>query len=1002
MRAENHTTSDQSVVASLYFSTKELTITKTLFGAVVELAGLKSIGEPGAPALPCTQLRLAVPQPLWPGSLKIIKEEWECVSDAATLVVPAQHLRPGVAEAGLHCAADCSCRTAQRPDRSPVTEGLPAPKFTPPNPDAYAAVAKNPPPVVRAVRIESIGSTRIAVVEVSPVRFSPKGELELCTRVQLAVETVKEPRVEDRDRAIAEFRKLYGKNLDTSRVVSQPERFISGLAEATRLRDIAISHVINPELVGRVRTDWPIIELLSDYLVVTDDVTWDPVTIKPGVARPGLIAAFERLAQAKRARGVSARVVSITDIVAGRWGDVRSGSRDLQEVIRRFLKMARQRWGVNWLLLGGDTSIVPVRQVAGALLGDVGAPGTVNPPADNTSFWTGSHLNIHAVKLGVWWGRSTDNRLVRPDTGALIPYDSAGNSSSTSPGWYFTTANDYATRSATATNFVRVEGPASLVNAPLRFNYAWNTLPTDFYYASLSSWVVRQATIDLGFFSFTVPYVYTPPHDWDAVGNGVYGQSHADGSDIDGVVLQADLSVGRAPVETAAEATTFVNKTLAYESLGRVGWRSPNRDWPRKMLLAASDWGGRILFSPTPNATPADREYYHDAAQSRSLLKSEAAPESFAYDVISRITDDDRRQLPFKTNPSSAVRGWYFATSATDGTPSRVQIDFVFGRISWPVPSPWIVVHGSLAERTPQRFEFNPTGADGSMADQETLRQQVRTELPGIDHYDRYYEDEFDLSVSARLAAPVDFLAQSKLTPGLNAAPHFVSLSGHGSKSGCCSLSAAVASSLTNGPLGFIAYADSCLTNQFDADDAMGEELIKNPNGGAVAYIGNTRFSWIGVGDNFQRGFFHRLTATRHLGLLNDSRLSVYGESGSWAGCDRWAVFTLNLLGDPELRVYRAALPALILSPAVVDLRQPVIRIVVDRPVPVGPPVPGDLVPVKGAVVNIRQGKSEFTARTDAKGLVYLPEGKFNMGELEVTASHDDYAVATESFQAEG
>jgi hypothetical protein len=113
---------------------------------------------------------------------------------------------------------------------------------------------------------------------------------------------------------------------------------------------------------------------------------------------------------------------------------------------------------------------------------------------------------------------------------------------------------------------------------------------------------------------------------------------------------------------------------------------------------------------------------------------------------------------------------------------------------------------------------------------------------------------------------------------------------------------------LTNGLPGFIGYADSCLTNRFDGD-AFSEELVNNPSGGAVAYVGNTRFSWIGVGDNFQRAFFHRLVSTRHLGLLNDSRISVYGTTGYYSGYERWAIFTLNLLGDPELQVYRNAVP---------------------------------------------------------------------------------------------
>jgi hypothetical protein len=58
------------------------------------------------------------------------------------------------------------------------------------------------------------------------------------------------------------------------------------------------------------------------------------------------VETLEKLAQAKRAQGLSAKVVSITDIVKGKYGDVKTGSRDLQEVIRRFLKLVREKWGV--------------------------------------------------------------------------------------------------------------------------------------------------------------------------------------------------------------------------------------------------------------------------------------------------------------------------------------------------------------------------------------------------------------------------------------------------------------------------------------------------------------------------------------------------------------------------------------------------------------------------------------------------------------------------------
>ena len=96
--------------------------------------------------------------------------------------------------------------------------------------------------------------------------------------------------------------------------------------------------------------------------------------------------------------------MTISDIVAGRYGDVRTGSRDLQELIRRFLKLARERWGVCWLLLGGDVSVVPVRKVAGAMQARIDRDSKASPD-DNKSFWTGSYLKMKVVNPGDWWSR---------------------------------------------------------------------------------------------------------------------------------------------------------------------------------------------------------------------------------------------------------------------------------------------------------------------------------------------------------------------------------------------------------------------------------------------------------------------------------------------------------------------------------------------------------------------------------------------------------------------
>lgn len=977
---------ENGITFRIAFDPDEVILGTTPLGVVVRLEQLSTGGRPGHPALPRGRVRVAVPQGSWPRTLTVRDEEWVSVRDAQTLVAPAQPPRPAAARVSehLHCAEDCSCR---RLDRPPIETGFPAPPVVPPDPDAYRAAAEEPVPVVRAAGIETVAGARIAVLEIAPVRMTPDAALELCVSVRVTVELAQDPPVGDRDTAVEEFRERFGDSFEEERLVLQPEPAPVTEAEAQRLRAIARGAVINPHAIGKIDVRWPDFDLPCEYLVITDDALWDNASITRGASRPGMVAQFERLAQAKRARGITARVVTIGEIVDGRWGDYRSGSRDLAEVVRRFLKAKRTDWGVSWLLVGGDVSVVPARHAAGGVLGEV-TVGTNATPENGQSFWTGGHLRIHAQTLGDWWGNSAENRLVRTSDGTLIPYDSAGTSGSASPGWYFTTADDYATRSATPTEWIRAEGPQTLLEVPLQFLYAWNTIPTDFYYASLSSWILGTRTIGVGQLAFAVPWVYVPEHDWDAAGNGIYGQNHADGGDIDGVVLETDLSVGRAPVEDATQATTFVDKVLAYERAGGSWGLLADRDWPRRMVLVSSDWGGRTFLWPTTDAVPGDGRFSRQAAQSRALLKLPTAPGDFTWDLVARVSETDRRELPFKTDPSAAVRGWYYATSATDASPSELHLPLWFGNVRIPVPSPWIVVHGPAAERSPLAYEFDPRSEEGSMADQERLRRQIRAEVPGIDRFSRYYEDELDLSLFDRLAAPVAYLTESGLRGGLDAGPHLVSLSGHGSQSGVAHLSTSMAQGLRNGSPGFIAYADSCLTNGFDDDDAMSEALLLNPAGGAVGYVGNTRFSWIGVGDDFQRAFFHRLASTRHLGLLNDSRLSVFRTTGFWSGYERWQIFSLNLLGDPELRVYRAAFPRLVLDVSL--LRQGRLRVTT----PQSPPdLPGDPGPVENVLVHLRGGDDERTLRVDGEGFVEVPSELLGSA-LEITASHDDYAVA--------
>ena len=538
------------------------------------------------------------------------------------------------------------------------------------------------------------------------------------------------------------------------------------------------------------------------------------------------------------------------------------------------------------------------------------------------------------------------------------------------------------------TDFVRANGPAGAVNARTQFLYEWNRIPTDFYYASLQSWVMAQ--LELGSIlgeSITIPYVYFPPHDWDALDNGLYGQ-YVGGLDADGVVWQADLSVGRAPVQSAAEADAFVDKVISYERFTTPDGSSLNGSWPRRLVIAADNWGGPVGINPTATDPPGDNQFH--AGPSSTVIKLASAPEDFNRQLIADISDSDRRELPWNIGGGTA-RGWHYATSATDPTVPTATVNIWTTSFTFPTTSQWIMVYGAAEELNPRWFLLDHSDPDGSMVDQEALREQLRTEIPGWDQVSRLYKDETDLNPAQAAAAPLQHLTSNRIRDAMDGGPHVVSLSGHGDSGGCCGAGTGMAAGLTNGWHTFIAYADSCLTNQIDAGDAFSEELLKNSMGGAVGYVGNTRFSWIGVGDDVQRAFFHRLKATAHLGLLNDSKLTAL-DLGYWHAYARWVMYALNLMGDPEMPVWRQRRRRILVEyePPRLDLPVKVL---------VREPKPGE--PNERILVHLRQGEREWLVEPDVTGVATFrldPEG----GEdLTLTVSGPDAIPTVRELRVE-
>jgi len=636
MRVANHAGEDRGAACEMRlgfgFDRDDVRLEYSLIGVVVHLDGFPTVGEPGAPALPRCVVRVALPPHTRLVDVQAQARGTVRIADEVLPVAPLQPLRPGVIDGPAgpdgpsygrpgeeEAAGSRRGGTVPRDDdeEEPRVEPYPVPPFVPADPTLYVQATRLP--AVRLLETADEGMTPVAVIHLNPVRLSADGFVELSTGIDLALRY--EPAVDDRVASIARAAPV------TSR--------------AQAMRQIALTRrsVVNRWEVVDYSWLYPVYALGTDYLVVTDNQRWDAAAIAPSGAADGdLVAAFKRLTAWKRQRGLRARVVTLGDVVSGRYGDFRTGSRDLQEVVRRFLKMAHRDWGVAWVLLGGDTEIVPVRLAAGAREGNVNRQAA-DPPPNATSFWAGDHLRMR-VAGGTWWGYgpSPGQRMVRPDTGLLIPYDAAGTSGPAARGWYFTTDATYAVRSAAATEFVRVNGPAAEVDADVQLLYEWNLIPTDLYYASL------------------VGPGYDQPgrHDWDLLDNGVYGQ-HSWTGELDGVNYTPTVSVGRAPVRTGAQAATFVDKVIAYEKFERPDGTLLDPDWTRRVVLVSENWGGRIGIGPGGDP-PGDNAYHHATGAGHTLIRLAAVP-GWDWSLLAYVSEGDERLLPYRTDAAAAGRG---------------------------------------------------------------------------------------------------------------------------------------------------------------------------------------------------------------------------------------------------------------------------------------------------------------------------------------------------------
>jgi len=822
---------------------------------VLQIEGFVNRGVPGAPALPEQIQQIAIPRGSRITSLEIAPGT-PVKLEGPILPLPAQEPVPDVGT-----------------DPDQFGDGVSVESisihFTPPNPEYYNGKLSPEQKLVEVLDAIEIGPIRFVAVRVRPVQYDPGSEALTFYRN-------------------LRYRARFNEKEDRE-IVEIPVQMAEYLKYILSQEDVYYT--------ADFQMSWfPFFEDFA-HVIITDNFRWpESIDLGGGATRPprladrgdyvgDIVAEFEQLAKWKSQKGVRSLVVTISDIVGGRFGDFTEGgfALDLQEVLRNFIKHIHQEWDTMYVLFGGDVSVVPMRHLAGC---------TNYPTVGCSKFGflaEGGCYRVPGQDVMKLWPQFTPlatDPLSTYRDGVRIPFDRQAGPNRM--GWYFTTENDFKNLATGFTvlppgqtsQFVIVEGPANIIDDNI---YYWvrdiNKIPSDLYYASLEG----------------PGYSVAGQHDFDGNVNGIYGQYDTHPAwgilrSVDGVLCKFDIIVGRASVESPEEAGRFVDKVITYECL-----QTPNGDDIDTSYLEKTFYAADYLhrhFQYRQNDTtipPATGRFTHVAGTQQTKINSSTRVAVISWPrpitdfrLVARHDSYDEI-IPYRWG-SENQPVWYFMTDDTYSTKSTS-------------PTQFVLVEGSEADVDPVFFFWDPIGIEQGTQEAETLRGEMQTRFPSFTSVQRFYWDYFPPISSPPHVEPIQ---SDPVLDALDHGTHFVNLNGHGSPAGCCYVDRR--HNFANADKLFVTFAMSCTTarpdpNPNDPTDSLAEIVTRHPGGGAVGYVGFTRYGWIGTGDDYQDAFWKGLYITGRLGFAAASRWTL-------GITDTWTFYAQALFGDPEIPVW--------------------------------------------------------------------------------------------------
>jgi hypothetical protein len=288
--------------------------------AAVTLRGGIAWGRPGAPELPAFGALVDLPEGTRAVGVRATASEFVSVGSGARV------------------------RPAQMP-----AAGNQAARWTDADAALYAEQSWLPSTAAELGASGMMRGRPLAGLRLYPVQTVPAtGEIRLATRIELTIELASGPASTTQRRVIPEWEAEFDAGL--ARALGRHPGSGPGLREAGARLSLA------PSALGRGRFEPfapaalpSVLGSPVKYLIITNEAL-----------RP----TFETLAQWKTEQGVPAAVRTVEFINANYPYGV-----DLADRIRRFVRDAYRQWGTVWVLLGGDTPIIPVRQARTTFFG---------------------------------------------------------------------------------------------------------------------------------------------------------------------------------------------------------------------------------------------------------------------------------------------------------------------------------------------------------------------------------------------------------------------------------------------------------------------------------------------------------------------------------------------------------------------------------------------------------------------------------------------------------